>query len=156
MMNWRNDFAQYDMGEEFIQMENFQPFFHPQPSLEQFYGQPPKFNTEFNGFTNLDNMAFEPQMNMNFTPGMGDVGADMRMQMNMRLALGLEPGIVDFPMGLDMVCANQCRFPECDHCDEYCETCCECCEDDVVEFNTDYLCPLGFLRVCIIVSTVYL
>lgn len=153
----RNDAFQHNIGGEFSQFANFQPFLEHQPlDQQQFFKQTSNFNV-YNTFGNFHNFAFD-HMNADLPTGM-DLATNFGMHaglmgtgMDMNLALGFDHHGFDMPIGLDMVCADQCRFPhDCGHYEQCCEQCCECCEDEVVEFNADYLCPLGFLRVCIIV-----
>lgn len=135
-------------GVEFNQLENFHSF--PQfQSFDQFNEY--KLNAMNNGINNFDNFAFSPDINMalgtDFNMGMPMMG----LGADMSLAFGMNP-VLDMPIGIDMVCADNCRFPQSEECFEFCEC---CYQEEKVGFNSDYLCPLGFLRICIIVCLIF-
>lgn len=139
-MNWNNNFPQNNMA--FDNFENFQSFPHLK-SIDQFYES--KFNP-ISG-NNFEQYALT-NMNMDLETGL-NYGMNMEMpisqEMQMSMALGMSHNFDFPPKGIDMICDDQCRVHQC-------EECCECCyEEDKVELNTDYICPLGFLRICIIV-----
>ncbi len=65
--------------------------------------------------------------------------------------MGMEPGLgmdMGMAMGLGMN-LDQCNMMG--DCCEPCQQCCDCECEEVVRFNAAYLCPLGIIRLAIIV-----
>lgn len=69
------------------------------------------------------------------------------MGMGMGMGMGMEMAAMGFGMNGDM-CLDQCNMGN--QCCEHCH-CCECQCEEVVGCNVRYLCPLGVIRLAIIV-----
>ena len=69
------------------------------------------------------------------------------MGMGMGMGMGMEMAAMGFGMNGAM-CLDQCNMAN--QCCEHCH-CCECQCEEVVGCNARYLCPLGVIRLAIIV-----